>query len=181
MKKLSLQKLNRFSISLLFLFVTPALHALSTDKDQDVEINSDTVVIDDRKNVSVYTGSVIVVQGSLRITGDVMTVFYTQDLELDKIIVEGKIATFRQLPDDSSTYDEAEAQVIEYHKTDGLIILTGNVFVSHDTGELTAGRIEYDTELNQVRVKSSDSESNSGDNRVKVIIPADKAGSLPGN
>jgi len=155
-------------------FVSQAM-ALSTDKNQDIEIESNSVYLDDTKNLGVYSGNVVVLQGSIRITGEELTVYYTNDNELDKIIITGTPATFRQLPDNSSVYDEAEALMMEYHEDNSMIILTNNAKVSQGDRRLIAEHIEYDTELSQVRAKGSQTENNNQeDNRVRLIIPGDK-------
>lgn len=188
MRKQLLNNLILTSLFLLSLFwASPGLHALSTDKDQDIEVESDTAVLDDSKNISIYTGNVIVVQGSMRITGDKMTVYYTDDREMDRILVVGNPATFRQLPDNNTVYDEAEARTMEYYETSSLLILTEEAFVKHDGNRLTGARIEYDTELSQVRAQSKGiadgndkvSDEPGEDGRVKLIIPAKKSEPAP--
>lgn len=165
--------LNLTVSSLLLAGMAPALHALSTDKNQDIEIESNTAYLDDTKNVSIYSGAVVVVQGSMRITGDKMTIFYTEENELEKIIVEGRPATFRQLPDNSEAYDEAEALVMEYYETRNLIVLDGSAKVTQGERRLIADHVEYDTELSQVRAKSEQpmGDGTNEDARVKLIIP----------
>ena len=91
------------------LLPTAPAWGLSTDRDQPIEIEADAAELDDEKKVTVYTGNVVVIQGSIRMTGDTMTVYYTSENELDVVILDGKPATYRQLPDDSEVYDEAEA------------------------------------------------------------------------
>ena len=86
--------------ALLLMLALPA-HALSTDKDQPIEVEADTAELDEVKNVSIYRGNVIVIQGSIRMTGDVMTVYQTDNDDLDHMIMEGNPATYKQLPDDS--------------------------------------------------------------------------------
>lgn len=169
------QKLTGYSLVLLC--GTSAVSALSTDKNQDIEIESDTAYLDDVKNISIYAGNVIVVQGSIRITGDKMTIYYTGNSDLEKIIMEGELATFRQLPDNSTVYDEAEALVMEFYENSNLIVLTGQAKVSQGERRLIADYIEYDTELSQVRARSSQAgsaevQSPSGEDvRVRLIIP----------
>lgn len=177
-------KLTVFKLGLALACAAPAAWPLSTDKDQDIEIESDTAYLDDTKNISIYDGNVIVVQGSMRITGDKMTVHYTDDNSLEKIIVEGQPATFRQLPDDSAVYDEAEALVMEYHENRNLIVLDDQARVNQGDQRLIADHIEYDTELSQVRANSnraSGGESSDQDSRVKLIIPGRKPEPAPEN
>ncbi|MEX2354064.1 MAG: lipopolysaccharide transport periplasmic protein LptA [Gammaproteobacteria bacterium] len=173
--------------SLLLFCCVPAAHALSTDKDQDIEVEANTAYLDDIKNISIYTGNVIVIQGSIRITGDKMTIFYTGEKDLEKIIMEGSPATFRQLPDNSTVYDEAEALVMEFYETGNLIVLTGQARVSQGDRRLQADYIEYDTELSQVRARTAQSgddtprQLETEDGRVRLIIPGNRADTEQGN
>lgn len=163
---------------------TAPLYALSTDKNQDIEIESDTANLDDTKNISIYSGNVVVVQGSMRITGDKMTIFYTEANELEKIIMEGKPATFKQLPDNSTVYDEAEAMIMEYYEINNLIVLSKNAKVKQGDRRLIADHVEYDTNLSQVRANSNEAASGTGtteDTRVKLIIPGKKTVPEPVN
>ncbi|MDX1519199.1 MAG: LptA/OstA family protein, partial [Gammaproteobacteria bacterium] len=68
-----------FVVFYLLVAIAPVTFALTTDKDQPIEIEADAAELDDRKNVTVYTGNVIVTQGSIRMTGEKMTVYYTDD------------------------------------------------------------------------------------------------------
>ncbi len=180
MKKRLLYDLTIYKACLVLLLAPPCAAALSTDKDQDIEVEADTAMLDDTRNISIYTGNVVVTQGSMRITGDKLTLYYTDDRELEKTIVEGTPATFRQLPDNSAVYDEAEAKVMEYYESDSLLILTGSAFILKDRNRLTGARVEYDTERSQVLALGSlpetpaattDSPATGEDTRVRVIIP----------
>ena len=114
-------------------------------------MEADQAELDDLNNVSVYRGSVVVTQGSIRMTGDVMTVYSDQDNELDRLIIEGNPATYRQLPDDSRTYDQARAMRMEYHDSRRLVVLIRDAWVKQDTATLVGERIEYDTENSRVQ------------------------------
>jgi len=153
--------------------------ALSTDKDQPIEVEADTAELDDIKNKSVYTGNVILTQGTIRMTGDKMTVYHTEDDELDTLIMEGEPATYRQLPDDSDVYDEAEAKTIEYYELQNLVILIEEAEVRQEGLNMTGKRIDYDTELSQVKARSTakqepGQEASGGKERVKVILKKKK-------
>ena len=64
--------------SLPFLVVLLLLSTLSlaekADRDKPIEIESDTMTMDDTKNVSIYTGDVILTQGTLIIKADELIV-----------------------------------------------------------------------------------------------------------
>lgn len=150
--------------------------ALSSDKDQPIEVESDTAELDDIKNKSVYTGNVILTQGTIRMTGDKMTVYHTEDDELDTLIMEGDPATYRQLPDDSDVYDEAEAQIIEFYELQNLVILIDDAEVRQEGLNMTGDRIDYDTELSQVKAQTKQEPATAGKDdseekkRVRVIL-----------
>ena len=149
--------------------------ALSTDQKQAIEINADSGVLDDSKNINTYSGNVIVTQGSIRITGDKMTVHYNKKNEIEVLVVEGNPATYRQLPDSSKIYDEAQAKRMEYHKKKNLVILKENALVKQEHGSLRSDRIEYDTAHSRVQASSDSSgktEQPGKKDRVKIIIPA---------
>ena len=165
--------------ALLLMLALPA-HALSTDKDQPIEVEADTAELDEVKNVSIYRGNVIVIQGSIRMTGDVMTVYQTDSDDLDHLIMEGKPATYKQLPDDSKIYDEAQALRMEYHEIKNKVILINQAVVTQEGLRFSGDRIDYDTELSKVKAWSKpptaggavDAEAPAGPprERVKIII-----------
>ncbi len=156
--------------------------ALESDKDQPIEIEADTGELDDAKNISIYRGDVITVQGTIRMTGDKMTVFYTEDDELDYLIMEGRPATYKQLPDDSSVYDYAEALTMEYYEQKEYVILIKEALVTQEGLRFSGDRIEYDTKLSQVKAwsnknkpaPSSSTEPPKKKERVKIIIKKKK-------
>src|SRR3990172_8181315 len=152
----------------------PAM-AMTTDSAQDIEIVANTSEIDDRKNITIFTGQVIVTQGSIHITGDKMTVYYNDQNDIDTLVMEGNPATYRQLPDASAVHDEARARRMEYQKTKNLIILIEQAQVKQASGSLSGQRIEYDPALSRVRATSApagkEAEPKEGE-RVKIVIPA---------
>ena len=168
------RKFNLLLIVLLGL-ASAQVSALSTDKDQPIEIEADTAEIDDLNNISIYRGNVIVVQGSIYMTGDKMTVYNTEDDELDILIMEGKPATYKQLPDNSTVYDEARALRMEYHELKNMIYLYENAWSKQGDGEISGNQIEYNTELSKVMAWSAKQTLKPGEqiksqDRVRIIL-----------
>ena len=162
------------------LFPYGSIRALSTDKDQDIEILADSAELDDKKGVTIYHGNVVVTQGSIKMTGDEMTVHFNENDDLELVILVGRPATYRQLPDDSEVYDEAEALRMEYHELKSLIVLIEKAQVTQEGLRFSGKRIEYDTLNSRVKAKSqvkpdevtgSDEES---EDRVRIIIKPKK-------
>ena len=157
------------------LFFTVNAWALSTDKDQPIEIEANNADLDDEKGVTIYRGNVILTQGSVRMTGDTMTVYFNGD-ELDTLIMEGQPARYKQLPDGSKIYDEAEALRMEYYELKNMIILIDRASFKQEGLSFSGNRIEYDTEHSRVKAKGSvkqqtgSSSSGSSGERVKIIL-----------
>ncbi|RKZ68566.1 MAG: hypothetical protein DRQ48_08615 [Gammaproteobacteria bacterium] len=104
-----------------------------------------------------------------------MTVYFKGD-ELDTLIMEGRPARYKQLPDGSKTYDEAEALRMEYYELKNMIILIDKASFKQEGLSFSGNRIEYDTENSRVKAKGSvkqqtgSSSSGSSGERVKMIL-----------
>lgn len=160
-----------------------SVFALSTDKQQDIEIEADFAEMDDLKGIAIYKGDVVVTQGSIRMTGHTMTVHFADNGDMELVIMQGRPGTYRQLPDDSKTYDEAEARQMEYYALKDYIILTDNAVVTKPNGSRMSGsRIEYDTVLSKIiakgsrsTVKTQNGETNKKkDDHIKITIEKKK-------
>ena len=157
-----------------------SVFALSTDKQKDIEIEADSAEMDDLKGVTIYRGDVVVTQGSIRMTGHTMTVHFADSGDMELVIMQGSPATYRQLPDNSETYDEAEALQMEYYALKDYIILKEKALVTKPNGSRMSGkRIEYDTVLSKVIAKGSTRTTKTNDDgstekkkdgRVKITI-----------
>ena len=107
MYKQRLKQIERINI-LVLLFMTLVVNSaycLSTDSEQNIEIEADTAEMDDIENVTVYRGNVIVTQGSIKMTGHTMTVYFDENRDMRLVIMNGTPAKYRQLPDESNIYD----------------------------------------------------------------------------
>ena len=139
--------------ALCLMLMTGKAWALSTDKEQPIEIEADSAELDDKKHITIYEGAVVVTQGTIRMTGDRMTVYYTKNNELDTVILTGKPATYRQMPDKGDVYDESEAMRMEFYKSKNLIVLINQAKVKQKDMNFGGDRIEYDTEHSKIRAR----------------------------
>jgi len=147
---------------------------LSTDSEQPIEIEADFAELDDEEGTTVYIGNVVVVQGSIRMTGDRLRVNFTETRDLKDAYLEGRLATFKQTPDAGEDM-EGEAVMIEYHALENMIYLI-------EKAKVTQGhRINYDTERSIVTVRSARATSpdmvdqpKETSGRVRIIIPPKK-------
>ncbi|MDA1106825.1 MAG: lipopolysaccharide transport periplasmic protein LptA [Proteobacteria bacterium] len=161
MKRKSVSKLL-----LLFSFgLADGAYALSSDKEQPLNIDADTVEIDDKAGVSVYKGNVTATQGTLVLDADIVTI-YSPQRELDKVIAEGNPARYKQRPDNKDEDVRAKAQRMEYYADKGKLILLEGGHLWQGQDEFSGNRIEYDTRRDVVNA----SMSSSGKERVRIVI-----------
>ncbi|MDX1518594.1 MAG: lipopolysaccharide transport periplasmic protein LptA [Gammaproteobacteria bacterium] len=182
MEKLNRIKKASFLFACCLLGSVPAVLALSTDKDQPIEVEADYAELDDEKGITIYKGNVIVTQGSMRIDGDEMVVTYDENDDLDTLIVTGRPAHYQQMPDGGTIPDEAEALKMEYHSPKNLIVLINEALVKQEGLRFSGNRIEYDTERSKVYARGSqtvseqtgDAQSENRNDRVRLTIKPKK-------
>ncbi len=129
----------------------PPAVALSTDRDQPIDIWADKAEADDAKRVTIYRGNVIIVQGSLRIEGDTVWIHYDDNDDLTKLVSEGRQAHFRQLPDGEKDFRTAYANRLEYYKGNDLIVMLGDAKYGQGPDRINAERIVYDSRLARMK------------------------------
>jgi lipopolysaccharide export system protein LptA len=141
-----------------FALAAPPGWALSTDRDKPIEIEADSAERDDAKGITIYRGDVIIVQGTLRITGAKVTIHADENGDFEKMITLGKPARFRQLPDgeedQEKNYQTARASRMEYFKERDLIVLLGSAVYGQGGDRVAADRIEYDSRNARMVAKS---------------------------
>ena len=140
----------RNQLILLALTALPVLSwALSSDRQQPMLIEADRVELDDATGISIYRGRVKVVQGTLQLTGETMTV-HNKGNEVDRVIIEGTPATYQQRPDNKDQDVHAKALRMEYYTNPETIILLKQAEVEQQGDVLRSERIEYDMVKDQV-------------------------------
>ena len=157
--------------------------ALTTDSEQPIEIEADFAELDDEEGTTLYVGNVIVIQGSIRMTGDQLRVNFTEDRDLKEVYLEGQPATFKQTPDDAVHDVEGEALMMEYHALKNLLFLIEKAKVTQGERLFQGHRINYDTEKSIITARSSragkadkDERRKETSGRVRIIIPPKKKG-----
>src|SRR5210317_1913464 len=90
---------RNFSLFIVLALALPgSVSALSTDRDQPINLEADEAELDQTEGVSTYVGNVVVTQGSMKVESDRMVV-HLEDGEIDRIEATGAPARFRQRPD----------------------------------------------------------------------------------
>ncbi len=155
----------------------PPTRALPTDREQAIELQADRGWLNEQTRSSRYEGHVVLTQGSLRLEGDRMELYYTEDDRVRLVIMEGQPVRGRQQPSPGAAEHEAEALRMEYHAAEGRILLIGNAVIRRPQATVQADRIEYDTIKNTVVAQGNGStgegQEETQNGRVKLTIQPD--------
>ena len=142
--------------------------ALSTDREQPVRIDADSASLDDRNRVATYRGDVVIVQGSLRISGELVTMYFDQSYDLATLVAEGEPARFDQHPDDGPA-QTGEAARIEYRVEDGAMLFVGGAEIVQGEFRMKAERIDYDSVTGDIKGTGATAEE--AGRRVTITLP----------
>lgn len=158
--------LKRLSaIAGLLLALTGNAWALESDRNKPVHIEADNVELDDQRGVSTYRGNVIITQGTMRITGDKVTVYTSPTGELQRAVSVGKPATYKQRPDNKPEDVKARALTMEYFADKDTVILTDEAHLWQGPNTFTSKKIIYDVAADRV-----DAGKETGGDRVRITI-----------
>ena len=156
-------------LALCLTFSQPAL-SLPGDREQAIQITADSATRDEKKGLTIYSGNVVLDQGSLHISADTITVFRINE-EGDKIVARGQPASVQQQPAVDEELMRAHAEIIEYFKAEDRLRLRSSAQIEQGGSTVTGNIIDY--YITQQLVKAG-SDKTREDSRVTTIIPASK-------
>lgn len=152
--------------------------ALDSDRTQAVELNARHAEMNNATGVGIYTGDVVLTQGTMRLTADKMTVYTTDDGDLKRVVAEGKDATFRQLPEGQQQYVHARAPYMEYQpQAPGHVLLQKGAVLTQGKNEFKGETIRYDMQKDTVVAESGKDNGN----RVHIRFFPEKKDGEPQN
>lgn len=163
-----------FALLWALVWVQPA-HAEKGDRDKPVNLEADSVTLDDIKKVSVYEGNVVLSQGTMMLRADRVQVNQNDQGDLGGLQATGRPVAFRQKLDGSEEYIEGFAERIEYNSVTSQLELIGQAQLRRGQDELRGGRISYNASTEFYRVTGQpDAQTATG--RVRAVIrPRPKA------
>ncbi len=169
-----MQKL--LTIGFCSLVMCSSAYALSTDSSQPIEIHADRFNGDEVKQTAVYTGNVVVDQGTIHFTGNKLTLIVTPK-GYRHITLDGTLATFKQKRDNKDpNIDEwihAKATQIIYDEETDKVTLAGSAELKRTENgvqkDMTSGeKITYD--MRYALSEVSGGAANGSRQRVTTII-----------
>ncbi len=147
-------------------------NAERSDRDQPVNIEADSVTIDDQKQEAVFLGNVVLTQGTLMLKADRLVVKQSES-GFQSGNAHGKPAYFRQKREGSDDFIEGEAERIEYNGEAEKVELFTNAKLKRGGDEIHGDYISYNalTEFFEVSGGGSNAGApGSSGGRVRAII-----------
>lgn len=101
------------------------------DVNAPVEVTADSLQVDQKTGLAVFTGNVLIGQGAMRLSADRVTVTYAGDnaQKISALKAEGNVTL-------ASGEDAAEAKTADYDVESGNVVLRGDVLLTQGTNVL---------------------------------------------
>jgi len=140
-----------------------------SDKDKPIEIEADSMTVDDSKSTSIYEGDVILTQGTLIIKAD--TLIVREDKQgFQHSTSIGKPTTFKQKMEGSDKFIQGKALRIEYDGHMDKIHLYKNAEVKRGDDIVVGDYITYDANAEIAQAMSNNNSNSGKKSRTKAII-----------
>lgn len=168
--------LYRLSFLLAVSLMASGAYAEKADRDKPLDIQSDRLVRDDIKQISTFTGNVILTKGTIILRGDKLVV--TQDPEAYQYgVMTGKQASFRQKRDGLDQFVEGFGLEISYDGKTEIVRFVDKAYVrrlekTKVMDEIQGKVVIYDARNENYTVESggSGTTATNPDGRVRVTI-----------
>lgn len=140
--------LSRRTLPLLFslALASSSAWALPTDREQPIRVQADSAELDDKQGVAVYRGDVVITQGTLKITGDTVTITQDKNGDIEVFTSVGKPAYYEQKPSADKQIVKAYGLTIQYFAANERIVLIDQAKVIQEGNTFEGEKIVYDTQ-----------------------------------
>ena len=157
------------------LFAATPVLPLTSDSEQPIQIQSNSAEIDEQKGITIYKGDVEVVQGTIKLLADRVTV-YSQGDKVSRVLATGRPAHYQQIPKPGEERIHAYGNSIEYLVTQEQLRVKTNARVEQkDAFSTTGKRIDYDMKKGVAHASSGTvTARNPGKTRVKTVLQPKK-------
>ena len=148
--------------------------ALSSDRQQALQIDADNADIDQQHGVSTYRGNVQLTRGSMKLLADEVVVKHNGGA-VHLVTATGSPANYQQRSDKQQEI-RARAQRMEYNIDSGQLLLLKQAELHQDTNVFASERIVYDSINDRVNAGAN---AASPQDRVHITIQPGTAPPAP--
>jgi lipopolysaccharide export system protein LptA len=172
---------SRLAVWIALAFFCLPLQAERADRDKPTNIEADKLQYDDAKQLTVFTGNVVLTKGTIVIRGDRLVLQQFPE-GAQHAVATGKRASFRQKREGMEQIINGFANQIEYDSRTETLKLTGDGLIKRlecevAIDEITGGVIVYNARTEQFSVDGKAPGDSSG--RVRIIIQPRPDGKSP--
>ncbi len=145
--------------------VAPQVFAEKADRDKPTTIDSDRLSHDDQKQITTFSGNVVLTKGTLQMRGDRMELW--QDANGNYFgVMTGRPARFRQKRDGVNEFMEGESGRMDYNGKEETVVLSGNAIMRRVAGDqlkdqVSGDRLTYNNLTERYLVESGEGQPRS--------------------
>ena len=151
--------MNKKFIFLIIIILSSMVSNLSS-KDNEINIISNELKIDNNERTSTFSGDVYAIDQSLKVWSDQMIITFKKDKdEIKEILATGNVKIVR-LHEESEIYGD----IAKYLIGDETIIISGNVLVIENDNQISGSKLTLELKDSSSIMVGSDS------NRVEAVI-----------
>ena len=159
---------QKIIVSACILFCAPLAIASTEDTRQPITIEADRAVLDEKKQISIYTGNVILKQGGIEVKANTITV-YAKEGQLHRVVAEGDPVHYQQQQNKNEDI-RGVSQRMEYETDTNRVLLLGGAELWQGGNRFSGKRIEYDPGQEKVIATGDPDATENGAQRVQITL-----------
>ncbi len=154
------------TLPMLMLLALPLYsHALPSDANQPIKLLADKATYSERTGITSYSGTVVITQGTFKMTADDITVNLSQGRSINSAVATGRPATMQQVVTQEKGLAKGQANKIDYNAVTGIVTLTGNAKLVQNGASFAGNVIRYSLKAGDVEATAG------GSQRVELVFP----------
>ncbi len=161
-------RVQNFFLALMLLCIVLRASGLPDDNKKPLSIIADSATMNNKTGISVYMGHVKATQGSMELTGQMVTV-YSQEKKILKVMAEGSAkepAYYQEEQEKNKGQLKAWGNKITYDTKKETVSLLHNAKIIRPGQEFTGDYVEYNKMNQTVNAKSEKGHTH----RVQIVI-----------
>jgi lipopolysaccharide export system protein LptA len=159
---------QKIILSMCIILCSSLVIASTEDTRKPITIEADRAVLDEKKQISIYTGNVILKQGGIEVKADTITV-YTKEGQLQRVVAEGNPVHYQQQQNNNEDI-RGVSQRMEYETETNRVLLLGDAELWQGGNRFSGKRIQYDPGQEKVIATGDPNATENGAQRVKIIL-----------
>ena len=157
-----------FSLASVLAGIAP-LRAERADREKPTTIDADRLSHDDQKQITTFTGNVVLTKGTLIMRGDRMELWQDSAGNTFGTMI-GNPARFRQKRDGVNEFMEGESRRLDYNGKDEIVTLSQNALLRRLEGDLLKDQVAGDVLTYNNITEQYQVESNQGQPRSRMTL-----------